>query len=880
MFYKLKPYFINFALLSLILMGIAIFCKFIPFGHETLLTVDLGQQYIDFFSLFKETLTKDPTMFLYSFQKAIGGEMLGLWAYYLMSPFNLILLFFNESNFDMAVTLLTYLKIIATGLSFQYFARHKYQLQFPMDTVFSLSYALMSYMVVFVLNIMWLDGLVLLPLIALGLDRSLQQGKSGLYITSLALMLVSNYYIGYMICLFLAMYAIYLISENQVKWNWKQSLGQYLIFIKNSLLAVLSAAVVLIPTLYSITKNKGANLKWEFNLETAHGIQDVLSKMFIGAFNFDEMSSGSPNLYVGALVLVLLGIYFLNRKIKWSDKIIAGLIFLAFFISFRYRIVDRIWHGGQFPIWYHFRFSFTTSFFMVVLAIQSYVKRPQSYNIKKLLAILLSFSGVCIFYLWINAYSFLEPVKILITLVFFITGLIILQAPSPSIRWKEGLLLLLVSVDLAGNAAFILNEMSYVDQSKFRDYTQLLDQAVTGLRHDESDFYRINKTFMRTKNEAMYSHYSGLDHFGSTIEAHVPRLYGHLGLPDGTGFAVYTNGTLFTDDLFNVRYLIDKTANASYYTNDDQYQLYQEATDLDNEAYPIIQEADRYLIRENIDRLGLVMEVSPDIVLESSQFQENLPIQNQELLLRLIDYNGSGQPYFQKQSFDSVEYDHVEVTDQGDGDYYTYANLAGDDQEAKVTLNFTTTDRPYYFTLPSQFSGKNVELKLDGSKYNFYGTFRKRQLTNASYHQMGQHAFSFSLKEDELKANLVHLYSFDEERYQQMIAEKKDQLFKVDHFSNTHISGSIQTNQDQGYLLMTIPYDESWQIQLDGQAVEPLPVLDDTLMAIPVNKGFHRVELSYRPKAVIYGGLTSLAGFVLVGLNALYEKKRCKTFQN
>src|SRR5699024_12027422 len=123
------------------------------------------------------TLTHSPESLLYSFEKAIGGEMIGLLAYYLLSPFNLIFLLFNESNFEIAVTLITYLKLLASSLTFKYFSRHKYDLSTLPSIIFSLSYTFMSYTIVYQLNIMWLDGLVLLPLIALGLGQ-LISGKS------------------------------------------------------------------------------------------------------------------------------------------------------------------------------------------------------------------------------------------------------------------------------------------------------------------------------------------------------------------------------------------------------------------------------------------------------------------------------------------------------------------------------------------------------------------------------------------------------------------------------------------------------------------------------------------------------------------------------
>ena len=53
-----------------------------PFGKLSLLTYDMGEQYVDFFAFYKDTLLHHPSQLLYSFTNGIGGETLGLWAYY------------------------------------------------------------------------------------------------------------------------------------------------------------------------------------------------------------------------------------------------------------------------------------------------------------------------------------------------------------------------------------------------------------------------------------------------------------------------------------------------------------------------------------------------------------------------------------------------------------------------------------------------------------------------------------------------------------------------------------------------------------------------------------------------------------------------------
>ncbi|WP_369395878.1 YfhO family protein [Lacticaseibacillus saniviri] len=105
------------------MLGYYIGCHVYPFGNSSLLTVDLGQQYIDFYSYFRQTILGHPDQFLYSFNKALGGDMLGVFAYYLMSPFNFILLFFPKSMLDTGIVALTLLKYGSAGLTMCYYLK-------------------------------------------------------------------------------------------------------------------------------------------------------------------------------------------------------------------------------------------------------------------------------------------------------------------------------------------------------------------------------------------------------------------------------------------------------------------------------------------------------------------------------------------------------------------------------------------------------------------------------------------------------------------------------------------------------------------------------------------------------------------------------------
>ena len=61
-----------------------------PFGDKSILCIDLYGQYTHFLGFLKNS---SPSEFLYSFTKGFGGNTFGLFAYYCISVFNLLVFF-------------------------------------------------------------------------------------------------------------------------------------------------------------------------------------------------------------------------------------------------------------------------------------------------------------------------------------------------------------------------------------------------------------------------------------------------------------------------------------------------------------------------------------------------------------------------------------------------------------------------------------------------------------------------------------------------------------------------------------------------------------------------------------------------------------------
>ena len=213
-FYRRNKYLIwAFLAPFFILEGIAVIMKVEPFGNNSFLIVDALHQYLPFFADYHEKLRSLDSLF-YSFHGGLGFNFLGLWAYYLSSPLNLIIVLFPKEMLNMVLSHLYIIKIALCGLSAAYYFRSRDKKRQDMSiTAFGICYALSSYIVGYSWNIMWLEVMIMLPLILAGIDRLIKKRDGRLYCAALFFSLLCNFYMSFMTCLFLVLW--YLLYDHK-----------------------------------------------------------------------------------------------------------------------------------------------------------------------------------------------------------------------------------------------------------------------------------------------------------------------------------------------------------------------------------------------------------------------------------------------------------------------------------------------------------------------------------------------------------------------------------------------------------------------------------------------------------------------------------------
>lgn len=878
-FNKHKIRLASFLLPLLIMAIIFIYIGVYPFGNESLLTIDLGQQYIDFFAEYKHTLLEDPMRIFYSFTRSLGGEMVGVWSYYLLSPFNLLFLIFPNQLISVAVTLIILLKYGFAGLSMGFYLQRVSLENHPRVLLFSTAYALMGFMTTYQFNIIWTDILWLLPLVARALDYFLKSHKFLPYVLILSYSFIVNYYMGYMLSLFLILYTTYHLVLIYDKRTWKKAV---LKFIQFTLLSVLSAGLVsflLGPTFLSLIQSKGNYAESHITFELEYPPQEIISKFFLGAFDFDQLPSGLPPIFIGTLMIIGLYLFFKSKHILTKEKIAASGILILFSLSFHLEFFNLMWHGFQHPNWFNYRFTYLFTFFVILLAYRG-TQKEVYLSIKELMiGIILIIAAA--FYVYQEDFSYLSIEQIILTITFTIAGLFLVYLKKFEAQQALLALLVFTTLELAINAGITIDRLGYVDHDRFVYAQQITQDSIDLIQQQNDDFYRIEKTYQRSKNDAHQNNYYSISHFGSTFESHLHEFFSRLGLPAYNAYVAYSNGTPLTDALFGVRYMVTDLLINDYPNHStliqesrvekpDGFTFSTIATLPYLNEYPKVgQVSDMIGIHKNPYALPLGFTV-PRNILNVSDFLGD-PVTYQNSIFNALN---KGQP--ERQLFTPIPITwtshNLSINTYPNEQKATKVDL---DEEAWLQFTFAADGvNPYFFLFNKDNDWEEIEMTINENIYYQYDTYYDEILLNlAAKQDKGMMTVRFNLEDtNEFIMTNMYLNRFDIHAFTHFMGKKS--LTPIEHleWQSNRLRFDAKLVNDE-LLFLSIPYDKSWEIKVNGKEQDAIPILD-SLMGIDLPAGEYHIEMVYHTRGLKEFSLISGLSLIILFALQTYQIKR------
>ena len=350
-----------------------------PFGSKQILVTDLWHQYYPFFVDFHDKLQHGGSL-LWTWKSGGGTNYIALMAYYLASPLNFLSILVPADSLREFLYIITCVKIGLAGFFYALFLKITFKRTDMTITAFGIMYALCSFIMGYYWNIIWLDTIALLPLVITGTFALLRHGRFKLYIISLALSILANYYIGLFTCAFILLVSIgYCIVEYK---GVKDILRQFVKMAVCSVISIMMTAVMVLPTYfalgYAYASDNHFPSAFAINIGSPadlSGVLQAIGKIIANSVAFTEPTSkeGLPNIYSGVIFIFLAILFMFCSKIKKRERIFCGGLLIFFILSFIIRQLDFIWHGFHFPNMLPHRFAFLYSFVLIYMAFRVFM---------------------------------------------------------------------------------------------------------------------------------------------------------------------------------------------------------------------------------------------------------------------------------------------------------------------------------------------------------------------------------------------------------------------------------------------------------------------------------------------------------------------------
>ena len=133
-----------------------------------------------------------------------------------MSPFNIFYIIVPFKHYGLAVFLTIWLRYGAIGLSFSHFLIKRYkgaESRVWLVPLFATAYALSGMLVSYQMNVIFYDAMIMLPLVIVYLEELLDGGRPYRYAFILGLTVFLQFYMGYMISIFIVLYSCYYVHH-------------------------------------------------------------------------------------------------------------------------------------------------------------------------------------------------------------------------------------------------------------------------------------------------------------------------------------------------------------------------------------------------------------------------------------------------------------------------------------------------------------------------------------------------------------------------------------------------------------------------------------------------------------------------------------------
>lgn len=832
----------------IMLVVVSALCGIFPFGTKSFLTEDLAYQYHDFFLWLRRVLHGEGSL-LYTTSLSLGVNAWGIYSYYLGSPLNLFVAFVDVSQVTMFVYVITALKLSLIQCTSVWFLRRRFSLSYASAFALALCLTWCQWVGANLRNPLWLDVIYLLPLAMGACWRLVKDGRVTFLSVCVAAAVISCWYMGYMLILFLMLYVLleaWLLHVEKPDLSIRFFARRALYFGAALGLGILLSAWTFIPTVLNML---GGSSSGDLPAEATHILSEqLLGSFFVGTYARDI----TPQIFAGTLPLLLTVMLFFDGRVSPKVRIAAFALLFFLVLSTNEYALEYIWCGFRPPNGFYCRMAYFVAAMLIWAAgYECTLLESKGINLRSCIVSAATLALLIAFTFW---QGFFVSVKVTLATAGFLVLIIATlwyidhdmrcsQKPQLVVytrsRIAKTTLIAICACELVWGGYVTLRQLyTWYMQDHHDAYVFDANHQLAELREQNDGFWRADRLVVRAGlaalNESLAEAYPSLSSYCSVQNGDAISVLCALGYSNPGDFSVrYASPILASDAFLGLRYVFSTGGSPEF---------------VDTGISPTREGVRVY---ENKLALPLGYATSDHVTGDPIALENSNPALAQNQLASALV--GRGVSLFSRIEPETCNEDshgkswEFEVPDGTIGYYY----VAGSPAKGEAWIR---VDDGVPFRDAWRFQHAMTVVGLPREHHRVW---------------LGADADGVAPGHgDEIECQF---YALDLEELKSVLNELRKHPLILNEFGGARIAGTINPGENDT-LLLTVPWDKGWTVRVNGSVVEASRALSGAAMSIPVSAGDNVIELSYLPAGLLPGCL--ITGVTVVALCVVLTIRR------
>ncbi len=658
-------------------------------------------------------------------------------------------------------------------------------------------------------HIMFNDYMLFLILALISVDKYFSTKDKKYLILNVLLIILTSYFYSVGALVTICIYALFKYISINPKCKFKDMFKEGFKFVLILIVPILISSILLIPTVYTLMCGRS-------DTNTSINILSLLiPKINIDLFMYKSYSIGLSSIFIISLIENIIS----NKKNLRILSIIISILIV--FPIFNYLLNGFMYIDGK---------SFIPLIPICIYLIANTINRilKKEIDTKKLTII----SLIVFIIIVLTNLKFQYLAFFIIDYIVVIGSIIIYQKINRNCVIIIPIILLSLGYCIAINT-----------DDKLVTKEELNNIETSNISITDDSFYRVgNLSYILENVNNVYEN----NYYLSTIYSSTSNMYYTNFVRNIFNNEIYNKDyhtiTQSSNPLFNIymgnKYLISKYPIKGYnlisdnlYTNNDVFSIGYSSNKLMSK-----EEFDSLSYPYTIDALLNYIIVDKDI--------ENVYESN------IYEYNGE---------INLTSYSNLTINNEDD----MYIIDSKNNGTMKIKLDDNIKDKVIFVTFDMNYNDKkDTTITINNVINTLSYKGWKYHNNNYTFHYViDNNNLDITFSKGHYEINNIKIYTMDYDKVKSINDTHSNFIIDKDNTYGDYINGNINVEED-GYFILSIPYDKGFSIKLDGKEID-YELVDTSFIGFEINKGKHSISISYSAPFSSLAKIISIFGVII-----------------